>query len=190
MIETIVDVCLLDYKAYLEAKEELDKWQIENNMKFIFVTSDIKDILDIVQNHPEQYLLISPLEQEGLIKIFDHLKTKIKHAAIIAKLAHTEDKRIYIKDLNYINIINRNLRYHLADGREYDSQTLRQSFAKEINPLLIKPELYFIQPSLLVNLTNIETLYADHMEFENGDIVYFPKTAYDKLKEAWKNYLL
>ena len=190
MIETTADICLLDYKAFLENQEELIKWQEENNMKFIFATSDIKDIIEIMQTHPEQYLILTPIEEEALVKIFENLKTKIKRIAIIAKLAHTEDKRIYIKDLNYINITNRNLRYHLADGREYDSQTLRQSFSKEISPLLIKPELYFIQPSLLVNLTNIETLWADHMQFENGDIVYYPKTAYEKLKTAWKEYLI
>jgi hypothetical protein len=82
------------------------------------------------------------------------------------------------------------LRYHLSTGKEYDSQTLRKSFAKEIEPLLSKPGLYFIQPSLLINLTNVETLWMDHLKFENGEIVYFPKSAYDKLKEAWKNYYL
>ena len=190
MIEIATDICLLDYKAFLEEEENLTKWQIENNIKFIFATSDIKDIIDIMQSHPEQYLILTPIEEEALIKIFTNLKSRIKRIAIIAKLAHSEDKRIYIKDLNYINITNRNLRYHLADGREYDSQTLRQSFSKEISPLLIKPELYFIQPSLLINLTNVETLWADHMQFENGDIVYYPKTAYEKLKSAWKEYLI
>ena len=190
MVEKAADVCLLDYKAFLENQPALSEWQEKNHMTFIFVTSDIKDIIEIVQFHPEQYLLLSPIEEESLLKVFDNLKTKIKSKAIIVKLAHSEDQRIYIKDLNYINITNRNLRYHLANGKEYDSQTLRQSFSKEISPLLIKPELYFIQPSLLVNLTNIETLWADHMQFENGDIIYYPKTAYDKLKEAWKNYLI
>lgn len=190
MIEMSADVCLLDYKAFLENGDILLKWKDENNIKFIFITSDIKDIIDIMQNHPEQYLILSPVEEESLIKVFENLKLRIKRIAIIAKLAHQEDKRIYVKDLNYINITKRNLRYHLADGREYDSQTLRQSFSKEISPLLIKPELYFIQPSLLVNLTNIETLWADHMQFENGDIVYYPKTAYEKLKAAWKEYLI
>lgn len=190
MIQTNTDVCLLDYKAYLESQEELTIWQEKNNLKFIFATSDIKDIIEIMQSHPEQYLILSPIEEEALLKIFDNLKLRIKKIAIVAKLAHAEDQRIYIKDLNYINITKRNLRYHLADGREYDSQTLRQSFSKEISPLLSKPELYFIQPSLLVNLTNIETLWADHLSFENGDILYFPKTAYEKLKEAWKNYLI
>ena len=190
MIEISADVCLLDYKAFLEDEDILLKWKDENNIKFIFITSDIKDIVDIMQNHPEQYLILSPVEEESLIKVFENLKLRIKRIAIIAKLAHQEDKRIYVKDLNYINITKRNLRYHLADGREYDSQTLRQSFSKEISPLLIKPELYFIQPSLLVNMTNIETLWDDHMQFENGDIIYYPKTAYEKLKAAWKEYLI
>ena len=190
MTEMSADVCLLDYKAFLENGDILLKWKDENNIKFIFITSDIKDIIDIMQNHPEQYLILSPVEEESLIKVFENLKSKIKRIAIIAKLAHQEDKRIYVKDLNYINITKRNLRYHLADGREYDSQTLRQSFSKEISPLLIKPELYFIQPSLLVNMTNIETLWDDHMQFENGDIIYYPKTAYEKLKAAWKEYLI
>lgn len=190
MVEMSADVCLLDYKAFLEDEDILLKWKDENNIKFIFITSDIKDIIDIMQNHPEQYLILSPVEEESLVKVFENLKLRIKRIAIIAKLAHQEDKRIYVKDLNYINITKRNLRYHLADGREYDSQTLRQSFSKEISPLLIKPELYFIQPSLLVNMTNIETLWDDHMQFENGDIVYYPKTAYEKLKAAWKEYLI
>jgi hypothetical protein len=190
MIEKTADVCLLDYKAFLEEQESLLKWQEENHIKFVFVTSDIKDIVDIMQTHPEQYLILSPIEEESLLKIFDNLKTKIRKKAIIVKLAHSEDQRIYIKDLNYINIANRNLCYHLATGKNYDSQTLRQSFVKEVEPLLSKPGLFLIQPSLLINLTNVETLFADHLIFENGDILYFPKTAYDKIKEAWKNYYI
>ena len=190
MIEKTADVCLLDYKAFLEEQELLLKWQEENHMKFVFVTSDIKDIVDIMQTHPEQYLILSPIEEESLLKIFDNLKTKIRKKAIIVKLAHSEDQRIYIKDLNYINISNRNLCYHLATGKNYDSQTLRHSFVKEVEPLLSKPGLFLIQPSLLINLTNVETLFADHLIFENGDVLYFPKTAYDKIKEAWKNYYI
>lgn len=191
MVETETDICLLDYKTYLEHEEILLDWKKTNEyMKFVFITNDIKDILDIVQIHPDEYLLLAPIEEESLWKVFDNVKLKIKRIAVIIKLAHTEDKRIYIKDLNYINIIKRNLRYHLADGREIDGPTLRNSFAKEVSSLLCKPELYFIQPSILINLTNVETLWQDHMQFENGDVLYYPKTAYDKLKLAWKEYLV
>ena len=190
MIQNTADVCLLDYKAFLESQEEIIKWQEKNHMKLIFITSDIKDIIEIMQLYPEQYLLLSPIEEESLLKIFDNLKAKIRKKAIIVKLAHSEDQRIYIKDLNYINITNRNLRYHLSTGKEYDSQTLRKSFVKEVEPLLSKPGLFLIQPSLLINLTNVETLWADHLQFESGEVLYFPKTAYEKIKEAWKNYYL
>ena len=190
MVEKAADVCLLDYKAFLENQPVLSEWQEKNHIKFIFVTSDIKDIIEIVQLHPEQYLLLSPIEEGSLLKVFDNLKMKIRSKAIIVKLAHSEDQRIYIKDLNYINIINRNLRYHLATGKQYDSQTLRKSFVKEVEPLLSKPGLFLIQPSLLINLTNVETLFADHLQFENGEVVYFPKSAYNKIKEVWKNYYI
>ena len=128
--------------------------------------------------------------EESLDKIIDNLKSKIKQLAVVIKLAHNGEKRLDIKKLNYINITNRNLRYHLTDNTELNSQTLRQSFQKEIAPLLINPELYFIAPSLLINLANIEELYADHIVFINKATLYYPRSAYDKLKEAWKNYLM
>ena len=191
MIEIDPDICLLDYKTYLGHKDTLRTWQeSKSGLKFVFVTNDIKDILEIVQTHPEEYLLLAPIEEESLLKVFENVKTKLKRSAVVIKLAHAEDKRIYVKDLNYINIIKRNLRYHLADGREIDGPTLRNSFVKEIGSLLNKPELYFIQPSLLINLTNVEALWPDHLQFDNGDILYYPKTAYDKLKLMWKEYLV
>lgn len=190
MLQSSADVCLLEYKAFLENEEKLNTWREQYDMKFIFSTSDIKDIIEIVQVHPEQYLLLSPIEQDSLSKVFENIKAKIKRNAVVVKLAHAEDRRIKLQDLNYIDIVGRNIRYHLSDGREFDGQTLRQSFSKEIEYLLIKPELYFIQPSLIINLTNIETLFADHAKFDNGDVVYFPKAAYERLKETWKNYII
>ena len=51
--------------------------------------------------------------------------------------------------------------------------------------MLKNSELYFMAPSLLVNLENIKELYQDHMIFKNGDIAYYPKTQYEKLRSAW-----
>lgn len=190
MQETNIDACLIDFKSYYDNKDALSNWQINTGIKFIFATSDIKDIIEIIQSHPEEYCMLTPIEEDSLIKILDNLKTKIRQRAIVVKLAHNGEQRINIKSLNYINITNRNLRYHLDNKTEINSQTLRQSFQKEIAPLLINPELYFIAPSILVNLTNIEKLYADHMEFTNGEVLYYPKTAHEKIKESWKNFLI
>lgn len=187
--EAHIDACLIDFKTYRENKDALCDWQVSTGTKFIFATSDIKDIIEIIENHPAEYCILTPIEEESFIKILDNLKAKIKERAIVIKLAHNGEKRLDINHLNYINITNRNLRYHLTDNTELNSQTLRQSFQKEIAPLLVNPELYFIAPSLLINLINISELYADHINFTNGTNLFFPRTAYEKLREAWKNSL-
>jgi hypothetical protein len=46
----------------------------------------------------------------------------------------------------------------------------------------------FLAPSLLINLSEIKIVNSDHIIFENDDIVYFPKKAYDLVREAWLNY--
>lgn len=51
--------------------------------------------------------------------------------------------------------------------------------------MLKNSELYFMAPSLLVNLENIKELYPDRMIFKNGDIAYYPKAQYEKLHTAW-----
>ena len=191
LVQEPADICLIDFKAYVDNKEILTNWQIESGrLKFIFVTSDILNIVDFIQNHPEEYCILSPIEKESLFKVLDNVKSRIRKQAIVAKLGHSGEQRIYIENLNYIDITNRNLRYHLADGTEVNSQTLRQSFSKEVGPLLINPELFFIPPSLLINLTNIEKMYNDHLEFANGTVLYFPKTASDRIRDAWTNFLI
>ena len=92
---------------------------------------------------------------------------------------------IEVNKLNYVNIAHRSLRFYMTYGKQIDSQTLRQSFYKEVQPMLKHTELYFMAPSLLVNLENIKELYPDHIIFKNGDITYYPKTQYEKLRTAW-----
>lgn len=188
IIDLPADACLIEFNSYLENEEILKHWQMAYGSKFIFLTNDILNIVDIIQNHPEEYCLLAPIEEMGLGKVLTNLKARIRKRSLVIKMGHHEDQRIYLADLNFIDITNRNLNYHLVDKKELHSQTLRQSFAKEVDPLLVNPELYFIQPSLLINLTNVEILYGDHMQFESGDILYFPKTAYANLSKAWKNY--
>ena len=184
-----VDVCLVNFKVYVEHKSILDDWQINTGIKFIFATSNIKEIIEIIEEYPDEYCALTPVAEYGLFKILDNIKSKIKQRSVVVKLSHQREKRLDIENLNYINITNRNLQYHLADNSKLNSQTLRQSFQKEIAPLLVNPELYFIPPSLLVNLNNINQLYNDHLEFFNEEKLFFPKAAHDGLHNAWKNYL-
>jgi hypothetical protein len=70
----------------------------------------------------------------------------------------------------------------------FDGQTLRVAFEKAMAQLINHESFVFIDPSLLINLSEIKILEKDHVIFENGDVVYFPKKAYDLVRERWVNY--
>lgn len=70
----------------------------------------------------------------------------------------------------------------------FDGQTLRTSFEKAIYPLQNSQMFLFLPPSLLINLSEIKIVNADNIIFENDDVVYFPKKAYNIVREAWLNY--
>ena len=90
--------------------------------------------------------------------------------------------------MNYINIIKRSLCYHISEGPAIDGQSLRGSFEKEITPLQEHPLLLFLPPSLLINVSNINELRGDNLTFEDGDVLYFPKKAYETIKNRWHKY--
>ena len=129
------------------------------------------------------YFLKKPIDPEDVEGILSDIKKEIKNESIIIQTAVGE-RKVYIQQLNYVNIIKRCLSYHLMDG-VFDGQTLRGSFEKAITPLQNHPMLLFLHPSLLININNIRELRNDHIVFENDDIVYFPKKAYDTIRERW-----
>lgn len=96
------------------------------------------------------------------------------------------DKKFYSDELNYINIEQRSLGFHFVNGTIVKSVCLRCAFEKAVlNYLQNNSQYYLVNIGLLVNLNNIKTLYNNHIEFDNGDIVYYPTTKYKKLKKVW-----
>ena len=98
------------------------------------------------------------------------------------------DRRIRINEVNCINIVKRCLCYHLKDGTMFDGQSLRGSFEKAITPLDQNEAFIFLPPSLLINLSEIKIMNHDNLTFENGELLYFPKKAYETLHEKWLTY--
>jgi hypothetical protein len=97
----------------------------------------------------------------------------------------TGDKRMSLDCLNYIDIEQRSLCYHLLDENLKARHVLRTSFQKAIEGLLGNNHLLFLRPSLLINVDNVEFLTKDHMVFINGDVLYYPKKNYLEIYEKW-----
>lgn len=95
------------------------------------------------------------------------------------------DRRIDMDLLNYIDIEQRSLCYHLKSGPVKAAHVLRTSFAKAIEHYLHNKNLLFIKPSLLINMDNVDILNKDHIIFSNGEILYYPKKHYGLIYEQW-----
>lgn len=95
------------------------------------------------------------------------------------------DKRTSLIDLNFIDIENRSLLYHLNSETVKARCILRTSFAKAIEHYLHNDNLIFLKPSLLINIDNIQFLNKDHIIFKNNEVLYFPKKHYCEIYEKW-----
>ena len=106
--------------------------------------------------------------------------TKTRSKIMLVPTAAGEEL-IYIRNLNYINIEERSMCYHLTEGMLKASHVLRNSFEKSIQQYLHNDNLMFIKPSLLINLANIR----EYITFRSGEVLYYPKKYYDAIRERW-----
>ena len=161
---------------------------IDIGSHFIYMCSDINQAYQAAKIHAD-YFLAKPIDIEEFILILKKIKRKIQDDNIIIKIP-TGERRVRANNLNYINIVKRCLCYHLKDGTVFDGQTLRTSFEKAISPLQHNKSksLLFLPPSLLINIGEIKIVNSNNIIFENDDILYFPKKAYETIREAWINY--
>ena len=162
--------------------------QIDVGSHFIYFCTDTNQAYRAAKARAD-YFLAKPIDEEEFYGVLEEIKQKIKDDNLIIKLPNGE-RRVRANNLNYINIVRRCLCYHLKDGTMFDGQTLRTSFEKAIFPLQHhkSKSFLFLPPSLLINIGEIKIVNGDNIVFENDDVLYIPKKAYDTVRDAWINY--
>lgn len=161
---------------------------IDVGSRFIYFCTDTNQAYRAAKARAD-YFLAKPIDEKEFYEVLEEIKQKIKDDNLIIKLSDGE-RRVRVNSLNYINIVKRCLCYHLTDGTMFDGQTLRTSFEKAISPLQHhkSKSFLFLPPSLLINIGEIKIVNGDNVVFENDDVLYIPKKAYDTVRDAWINY--
>lgn len=124
------------------------------------------------------------------------LSKAIIHGLIVETIAHKETQaiivntaqgyeKINVKNIKYVDIIKRNLCYHLNNNIEVISTTIRQAFKTYVNSLLRLEHFVFIEPAFLINLSQVVRIDTDHVTFKDGSIVYVNKKQYTEIYKAW-----
>lgn len=153
---------------------------------FIFVGNDLNKIM-INNNACNNYFIKRPLDYNKLDEILFHIRKKIQKNFIIASTPDGE-RKICIKHLNYINIINRSLCYHLANQNDCYSLSLTGSFKKAISPLDKHDLLLFISPSLLINISKIKMIDTNIITFDDNTTFYASVPQRKIIYEEWTKF--
>lgn len=168
----------------------LDNYQkivIDNtNSFFILAGNDLSRVV-LSNNSCNNYFIQKPIDYNKVDEILFHIRRKIQNNYIIIKTTDG-DRKLQICDLNYIDIRGRAPCFHLASGIDIYGKTLIKSFKKTISPLHEHELLYFIEPSLLINISKIKMINNTQIYFDNDDWLAIPAVHIKAIHKEWENY--
>ena len=126
----------------------------DKNMEIIFITSLVDYISDGYEVRAYRYLL-KPVDDDGI-------------------------KKIYQRDILYIEVLNRKVIIHSEKGNSETRQTL-----SEIKNELDSNMFYHCQKSFIVNLDYINKIKGYTAVLDNGKDIPIGRTKYKDLKEKF-----
>ena len=153
----------------------------DKNMEIIFITSLVDYISDGYEVRAYRYLL-KPVDEEIVAK---HLKSCIKDVEDSKgkyMVVKSDDgiKKIYQRDILYIEVLNTKVIIHSEKGNSETRQTL-----SEIKNELDSNMFYHCQKSFIVNLDYINKIKGYEAVLENGECIPIGRTKYKDLKEKF-----
>lgn len=173
-----IDLILLDVDLY-----ELLALPAKLRQKVIALSENADKAAMAYENHVLGYVP-KPLTKsiiQGLL-----VEAVAKHEVDTA-IVNTVDGYVKINaaDINYVDIVKRNLCYHLVDNTEVVSVTIRKAFKTYVGAFMYHDNFVFVEPAFLINLSQIARIDTDHITFKNGAIVYVNKKQYTEIYAAW-----
>lgn len=159
-----------------------------NNHKgiFVFFGNDISKLI-LNNNATNNYFIKKPINLDELDKVLTHVYQKVQNNLIILK-TQEGNRRAYVSNLNYVDIVKRQIYYHMTNKTIYKSNTMTTSFQKAITPLDKHSKLLFLAPSLLINIVNIEVIDTNNIIFSNGEQLYVSSPQRKIIQERWEEY--
>lgn len=163
-----IDLILLDIDLY-----ELLALPVKLRQKVIALSDNADKATMAYTNHVLGYIP-KPLTKSIIQNLLIETIAKHETATIVVNTREGYVK-INVENINYVDIIKRNLCYHLNDNTEVISVTIRKAFKTYVDTLIHNDNFVFIEPAFLINLSQIARIDTDHITFKNGAIVYVNK---------------
>lgn len=156
--------------------------------KIIYLTSSKEHAIDSFRVRAFDYIL-KPVVKEVFYKTMDEAISSINIKKDKCVIIKTKDgnARIALDNILYVENANRLLIYHLADGKDITSTTLRTSFSDAMQELVADERFYACGVGTVVNLNHITSVENEGVVFGDKRI-FLNKKLCRELRGAWNNY--
>lgn len=135
------------------------------------------------------YYMVKPVDPHKLTQILNNaIATLAPHDEIISVKTREGDVPLRFRDIMFVEVEDRTLLFHLADGRTCRSVALRGSFREAVEEMAGDRRFAPCGASKLLNLKYIDAIDSETVLFRDGTAIYPPRSAYAELRRAWREF--
>lgn len=157
----------------------------------IFATSSREFAIDAFGVRAYDYIL-KPLNKQQVFKCIERLIGDIKATPTMVCKIKTSDYNITtinVKDISYIESMNRRIIFHLRNGKEIVSTTLHSKFLESIPFDYEKSNFVNCHASYIVNFNYVKSINDKSFIMKNDEVIPISKSLLTTVKRAYINYL-
>lgn len=156
--------------------------------KIIFTTATL-EYAAVSYDVQAFYYLVKPIDPQKFFRVMDNALSAAEANADSVEVKTRQGViKLRTRDVTFVEINERTLRYYLKDGRTCDSLALRGSFREAIDPLMRDSAFALCGVSKAVNLRYVDAVDSEVVLLKDGTMIYPPRSAYTEFRRAWVDY--
>lgn len=183
------DLVLLDVLmpgiSGMQAAQELR--ELDKNVKIVFISSSSEFAIESYNVGAYHYLL-KPVDADSLFRLLDRARSELFMQEEKGFVLKTREGVVGVSfsGLEYVEVINKTVVFHLADGMIYETTAALADF-EEI--LLSREEFLKIHRSYIINLGYIRTLNGNCVVTKNGYEIPVSRQRRNQVRNAYIRFL-
>lgn len=157
--------------------------------KIIYLTSSKEYALESFRVRAFDYIL-KPVEKAPLWEALDRAIAAVPEKKTKVLIVKTKDSnaRIAYDNVLYAELKRRAVTYHLTNGTQVESTTLRTTFTGAVSKLLSDSCFVLCGASMVVNMHHVTMVENDAIVFTDDTRVFLGVKACRKLRADWNAY--
>lgn len=165
--------------------------ELDNQGVFIYLTSSPDFAVDSYSTRAFHYLL-KPVEQERLFQVLDEAVELLAKRREESAVVRCKDglRRLDVARVVYVELFDKRLCCHLADGETVQSVSLRQSFRDAASGFLAHPAFALCGVSYAVNLNYVTRVEREAVHLREAQVIPLSRAYREEFIGRWMDHHL